>query len=585
MARLDDSAYFLEYNVPKVVDALVESIVSARPDDLTEHTAQWAMKRLTEKQRRELVQRVDAHPSEAQLLRHLHTKQLQHNPLARAAAFSVYQEPPKGLPHMTRVVCTLGPSSSTVTAIEQLIQNGMHVARINLPHITSRDEVRTLVQNVRAAAKTCGQHVAVALDTRGYIPRTGVVVETGAEAQLNHGDRLVLTTDESVKDSGSIKSRVYVRYPNLATIAQPGTTIVIDDGNMQLVVEMVQSETDVVCSVAYPGRLSSNKVVRLVGVEETSLTALPILSTEDADDLQTLVPELGIDFIFVSGVRSVNDIKAVRDVLPENALVFSKIDNVNGLKELDAVVRHSDGVLVWRSSLGVVLPVDCMFLVQKKIISTCNVHGVPIICATHMLDSMRQNPRPTRAEASDVANAVLDSTDAVLLSSETASGAYPVDAVKVLVGIIREAEASLCPNVHTQAVRSHRPHPMQPREGICSAVCHEAHLLCAKAVVASTSASGSTVRTLSQYDPGCGIVAVCVREADCRRAACIRGVFPVWYEGEKKDRELRMQFGVECAVKMGLAKHGDIAILVHADAQTGLGKGFANIYRAVNVGE
>jgi len=576
-ARLEDSKYLLEKNVARTIDTLLGSLLTERPTDLLTHTAQWAMKALPVESRRELVVVHEAYPSEEQLLRRLgrNVSTLTHNQLAVNSSYDVYTDPNPKTPHYVKVIATLGPSSTTVDAIRLLIRAGMNVARINLAHIKEQEEVKLLVGNIRAAAKEEGDtHIGIAIDTRGNVVRTG---QSTAIREVRRGERVIFQnkSDIDFPETGA----VYVSMSTVNMNVPVGTTMYVDDGRLQLRVVSVTENRDwgeITCDVTSVSHvIQPGKVVHF-----DTLLNNDLLNEKDLEDLKTLVPSLEVDYIFVTGVRTSFDVESVRRKVPESIQVFSKISNPQALANLQPIIDASDGIVIWRAELGLSFPIENMFLIQKNIISTCNVAGRPVVCATHMLDSMTKNPRPTRAEASDAANAILDGTDCVLLSAETASGIYPDTAVRTMVAIIREAQASVCAGCYAASLRLLRPHPLPPMEGICSAVAIAVKQVGAVAIVAS-SAKGNMIRGLAQYAPACPILAICKTAANARRVSHLRGALPLLYPGDNMDRELRMNFGISEVVKRGIGKPGDHVILVHADHHTSQGSGYANVYRIV----
>eukprot|EP00759_Apiculatamorpha_spiralis_P017448 PhF_6_TR2350/c0_g1_i1/m.4211/K00873/PK, pyk; pyruvate kinase len=585
--RLTDAEYMIKNNIAGFLNDCVGDVLTKRPEEIISELAMWSMANLPNNKRREIAQNVESSPSEAQLLGRVTRKAplMPNNQLALNSSYNVYQDPAPGTPHVTKIVATLGPSSTSVDEIRALIRAGTNVLRINLSHIggsTDAAWVRLVVANARKACELEGDAiVGIALDTRGAgVIRTGNV-DTTHPVRLAKGSNVTLQS--SNPDEVCKGDRLYVGGTFNPLVACPvGTVVFVDDGHLQLKVTEVKSPTEVLCVVTHPHELLPQKVVHIRGVTSE---AKSILTDEDIADIKTFVPELNIDFLFATGVRTVEDIKSIEAIIPTgvHVAIYSKIENRQAMENLDAIIKASDGVVVWRSELGLTYPVEDMFLIQKKIISSCNLHGRPVVCATHMLDSMTRNPRPTRAEASDAANAVLDGADGVLLSAETAIGINAAVSVETMKSICLEAQASLATGYITAAVRLLRPHPLEPNEAICSAVTEAAYQVKAKGIVCASSLRGDTVRMISQYAPPCPVIAVCTTIAAARRVTLERGVIPVHYKSEVMDREERMNYGVTYGVTNKLWASGDLVILVHADHHTELGKGFANIYRIVSV--
>ncbi|NLY51231.1 MAG: pyruvate kinase, partial [Firmicutes bacterium] len=333
----------------------------------------------------------------------------------------------------TKIVCTIGPATEKPEIVRQLMLAGMDVARLNFSH-GSHAEHKRRVNTLRAVAQELGRPLAIMLDNRGPEIRLGTF--RSGRVSLEAGDTFVLTTRPVIGD----RTRVHVSYPHLIKDTRPGLTILLADGTIVLEVLEV-SEAEVYCRVKNSGELSDRKRVNLPGVE----LSLPALSEQDVADLAFGV-ENGVDFVAASFIRRAEDIVEIRRVLEERGAaipIIAKIENRQGVNNIDAILKVADGVMVARGDLGVEIAPEEVPLIQKMIIKKANRLGKPVITATQMLESMVTNPRPTRAEASDVANAILDGSDAVMLSEETAVGRYPVEAVSTMARIAESTETAL----------------------------------------------------------------------------------------------------------------------------------------------
>jgi pyruvate kinase len=448
----------------------------------------------------------------------------------------------------TKIVCTIGPSSESKHNIIQLIEAGMNVARLNFSH-GDFEEHGKRIQNIKEARAALGKTVAILLDTKGPEIRLGKLREEPIE--LIEQQTIVLTTDVIEGDA----QRVSVSYAQLPKDVSIGATILIDDGTIGLRVEDV-SGSDITCRIINGGVLKSRKGVNVPGVR----IHLPALTEKDAADIRFGI-EQGIDFIAASFVRKASDVLAIRALLEEHRAqhihIISKIENQEGVDNLTEILAVSDGLMVARGDLGVEIPTEDVPIVQKRMIQLCNRAGKPIITATQMLDSMQRNPRPTRAEASDVANAIFDGTDATMLSGETAAGKYPVESVRTMARIALKAESCL----QYREIFLQQAHAQQSTitEAISQAVANSALDLDAKAIITPTE-SGYTARMVSKYRPKAPIIAVTQDEAVMRRLNVVFGVFPIKGVPVQTSDELFAQ-SVRVAQESGLVTVGDLVIL------------------------
>jgi pyruvate kinase len=411
----------------------------------------------------------------------------------------------------TKMICTLGPATDRPGVLEQLITHGMNVARLNFSH-GSHEEHAKRIARLKKARKDSGIAIAIMLDTKGPEIRTGVLKD--GKVMLNQGDHITLTTEDIEGDA----SRVSVSYKGLPDDLKEGVKILIDDGLIELTVQKIEGQ-DVECVVDNGGELGSRKSIN---IPEVSIS-LPGLTEKDREDLIFGVKH-GIDFVSASFIRKAQDVIAIRKVLNnaggEHVKIISKIESREGVENIHRIITVSDGIMVARGDLGVEIPAEDVPIVQKNIIQRCNIVGKPVITATQMLDSMIRNPRPTRAEVGDVANAVFDGTDAVMLSGETAAGDYPVEACKTMARIVLKTE-----NSPQYKHREHVPHgEMTITNGVCSAVVNIVESLGVKAIIAPTT-SGYTPRMLSKYRPNCLIFAVSDNMRTVRRCCMQWGAY------------------------------------------------------------
>lgn len=476
-----------------------------------------------------------------------------------------------------KIICTIGPATQSVEMLKKLIAAGMNVARMNFSH-GSYEYHETTIRNVRQASREMGVHVGIALDTKGPEIRTGKF--NPPEAKIGAGDNVVVTVDPAYKDCGT-KEKFFIDYANMIRVVDIGGTIFIDDGNLHLEISQKLSDTDLLCRARNSHTLSSNKGCNLPGAD----VDLPAVSEQDKRDLAFGAAQQ-VDFVFASFIRSADQVKDVRAALgPQGSAIqiLSKIENWQGVDDIDAIIAESDGIMVARGDLGVEIPAEKVVVAQKIIVSKCNIAGKPVICATQMLDSMTYNPRPTRAEVSDVANAVLDGADCVMLSGETAKGKYPVETVEHMSKICKEAQKSTWNLSVMENVKDVQPVPMAPEEAICASAVNTISELGAKAVIVLSN-TGRSARLISKYRPYVPILCSAQVESVCRALALVRSAIPVFYDtellGPDPEREKRVALAVERAKEMGICVPGDLVLAVHADHKT---KGYANQTRAIYV--
>ena len=470
----------------------------------------------------------------------------------------------------TKIVCTIGPASEHVDILKQMIEAGMNVARLNFSH-GDFEEHGARIKNIRQAEKETGKIVAILLDTKGPEIRTGKLKEEPIE--LIQDQKIILTTDEILGDA----SKISVTYRQLPQDVSIGSTILIDDGLIGLRVLAVQGN-EIECLIVNGGSLKSKKGVNVPGVR----IKLPGITEKDKNDILFGIGQ-AVDFIAASFVRKASDVIEIRELLENHNMshiqIISKIENQEGVDNLDEILAVSDGLMVARGDLGVEIPAEDVPIVQKQMIKKCNHAGKPVITATMMLDSMQRNPRPTRAEASDVANAVFDGTDAVMLSGETAAGKYPIESVSTMARIARRAEESLD---HKEIfIRTAQAQQTTITESISQAVANSALELGAKAILTATE-SGYTARMVSKYRPKCPIVAVTPKDEVLRRLSLIWGVFPIKCMSAQTTDEL-FDLAVDSSMESGFVKLGDLVVIT---AGVPVGRsGTTNLIKVHQVGE
>lgn len=470
----------------------------------------------------------------------------------------------------TKIVCTIGPASESLDNLKALIEAGMNVARLNFSH-GDFEEHGNRIKNIREACRQTGKTVAILLDTKGPEIRTGKMKEEPIE--LVAEEFLTLTTEEILGD----KDRISVTYKELPQDVKVGDTILIDDGLIGLTVVDVEG-TEVRTRIVNGGPIKSKKGVNIPSVK----ISLPGITEKDAKDIVFGI-EQGVDFIAASFVRKAADVLEIRELLERHNAnyiqIISKIENEEGVENLDEILEVSDGLMVARGDLGVEIPAEQVPLVQKTIIRKCNTAGKPVITATQMLDSMQRNPRPTRAEASDVANAIFDGTDATMLSGETAAGRYPIESVLTMARIAEKAESVL--EYREIFLRQSNSQQASITEAISQAVANSALDLHAKAIITATE-SGYTARMVSKYRPKAPVIAVTPNEQVIRRLALVWGVIPVLGERFNTTDEL-FEMAVDNSMKAGLIGLGDLVVIT---AGVPVGRtGTTNLIKVHHVGE
>ncbi|EJQ56425.1 pyruvate kinase [Bacillus wiedmannii] len=449
----------------------------------------------------------------------------------------------------TKIVCTIGPASESIEKLEQLIEAGMNVARLNFSH-GSHEEHGARIKNIREASKKTGKTVGILLDTKGPEIRTHDFVD--GQAELVTGAEVVLSTEQVLGTA----EKFSVSYAGLYDDVDPGSRILIDDGLIELEV-IEKADGNIRTKVLNSGTVKNKKGVNVPNVS----IKLPGITEKDVKDIVFGI-EQKVDFIAASFVRKASDVLEIRELLEgHNAQyiqIVPKIENQEGIDNIDSILEVSDGLMVARGDMGVEIPPEEVPLVQKRLIKKCNVLGKPVITATQMLDSMQRNPRPTRAEASDVANAIFDGTDAIMLSGETAAGQYPVEAVTMMANIAVRVEKSLqYEDMFKKRIKEFTP---TITDAISQSVAHTALALDVAAIVAPTE-SGHTAKMISKYRPKSPIVAVTSDEQVGRRLALVWGVQAFMAGKRAASTDEMLDTAIQTGMDAGLIGLGDTVVI------------------------
>lgn len=448
----------------------------------------------------------------------------------------------------TKIVCTLGPATDDIEMMKELIKNGLDAARVNFSHGTYESH-GNMIQKLKQAREELDAPIPLILDTKG--PEIRLKTFENDKIRLEEGDLFTLTTE----DIQGTQERVSVTYQNLPKDLQRGSRVLIDDGLVELKVDSIQ-DTEVHCVVVTGGTISSRKGVNLPGMK----VKLPSLTEKDVEDLKFGIAN-GFDYVAASFIRSAADVVKIRRVLEENGgesiSIISKIENQEGVDNIDEILEVSDGIMVARGDLGVEIPPEEVPLVQKTLIAKANKCGKPVITATQMLESMVRSPRPTRAEANDVANAIFDGSDAIMLSGETAMGQYPCEAVATMARIAQKAESSI--NYEKNLTINLESMHTNITNAISFAACTTAAEL-QTACVTTITKSGFTARMISKHRPVCPIVAGATSEQVWRQLNLIWGCCPVLHRGTLPHGEI-FDTAMKIAQKSGLVKNGDTIVM------------------------
>ncbi len=469
---------------------------------------------------------------------------------------------------MTKVICTIGPKTESEEMLTRLVENGMNIMRLNFSH-GDYEEHGGRIKRLREATASTGKYIGILLDTKGPEIRTGKL-EGGNDVLLEAGNKIVVTTDYTHVGN---KDKISVSYPGIVNDLKPGNIILLDDGLIGLEVKEINGN-EIACEIKNTGELGETKGVNLPGVS----VGLPALSKKDVEDLK-FGCEQGVDFVAASFIRKASDVAEVRKVLDENGgskiQIISKIENQEGVDNFDEILELSDAIMVARGDLGVEIPAEEVPFVQKMMIRKCNKVGKPVITATQMLDSMIRNPRPTRAEAGDVANAILDGTDAVMLSGESAKGKYPVESVKMMADISKRTdEFKKYKNIEIPESGK-----ITVTEAVSRGAVSSSEILDAKLIICWTK-TGRAPRMIRKYGPTVPIIALTDSEQTARQLALVRGVRAY----VEKDLDVADDFfkkAKEIASIHEEVKNGDLVVLVTGISETGT----TNTFKIERIGE
>ena len=509
--------------------------------------------------------------------RHAYT-QLEHN------ADMNIDSPPTDV-RKTGIICTIGPACADTDTLVEMIHSGMNIARLNFSHGTHEYHANTirLIREANAKIQFPYRPVAIALDTKGPEIRTGIFDgDFRKEVTLQKGDQITVTIDDQYKESQT-KDIIWVDYKNIVKVLSPGKKIYIDDGLLSLHVLEIDGP-NMKCEVENGGVLGSKKGANLPGTP----VDLPAVSEQDKKDLLFGV-EQGVDIIFASFIRGGEGVKLIREVLGEKGKkiqIVSKVETHDGVVKFDEIMDASDGIMVARGDLGIEIPPEKVFIAQKMMIAKCNKTGKPVICATQMLESMVYKPRPTRAEASDVANAVLDGADCVMLSGETAKGKYPVECVEMMDSICCEAECSLFYRKMFEELRkASLVYQMDHVTAAAISAVEAAFNVNAGAIIVLTR-TGKSASYMAQFRPPCVTIAMTRDSQVARQLHLHRGVIPVIYPKDESmvswtaDVENRTSHAIQVGLKAGFISKGGYVIIT-----TGwtAGSGFTNTVRVHKV--
>jgi len=470
----------------------------------------------------------------------------------------------------TKIVCTLGPATTEESTIERLMLAGMDAARFNFSH-GDHETHRAMFEKLVRVREKLDRPVAAILDTKGPEVRIGKI--EGSHISLKKGDKFTLTTQEMAGN----QKMCSVTYAGLPKDVRPGTAILLDDGLIELEVDKTE-DTRVICTVCNGGELSDNKGINIPNVN----LSMPYVSERDRADIIFGI-QMGFDFIAASFASSADDILQIRRILDEykcNSInIIAKIENAEGVKNADEILKVADGLMVARGDLGVEIPLEEIPVIQKQLIKKAYNAGKQVITATQMLESMIHNPRPTRAETNDVANAIYDGTSAIMLSGETAAGKYPVEAVQTMARIAERTERDI------DYVKRFRTRDSEEESSVTGAISHAtcttAHDLGATAIITVTK-SGQTARNISKYRPNCPIIGGTTNQNVRRQLTLSWGVHPIMVDEQTNTDEL-FEHAVAKAFEHGLVKNGDLVVIT-AGAPLGI-SGTTNLLKVHIVGD
>lgn len=480
-----------------------------------------------------------------------------------------------------KIICTMGPSCWYEEMLVKLMDQGMNICRLNFSHATVEGATE-VVQKIRAAQEKHrpDKNVAILLDTKGPEIRTGFFKEGVDKVELKTGSELKLVVDYSFKAEDA--SCVAISYPKLPEAVKPGQVILVADGGLSLKVKSCGSD-HVITEILNDFSLGQKKNANLPGVK----VDLPVLQEKDINDIMNFGIPMGVDFIAASFVQSRDDVKLIRKTLGlrgRSIKIISKIENQEGINNIDEIIDESDGIMVARGDMGMEIDIEKVGLVQKMLIRKCNLAGKPVVTATQMLDSMERAPRPTRAEATDVLNAVLDGTDAVMLSGESANGKFPEESVAMLRHICEQAESvldykGLYLQTRINVLNTSPNGKMSSVEAVCSSAVKSVVDSDCALIVALTE-TGHTARLIAKYRPSCPILAITASQTTVRQLGVIRGVVPV-LTASFVGTDSVITKALKTATTMGIVKSGDQVVAVHGTQEEAAGH--SNLLKVVTV--
>merc|ERR1712198_630177 len=490
---------------------------------------------------------------------------------------------------LSGIVCTIGPVSREPATLLELIENGMNVARMNFSHGSHEYHAQTM-ENCRTAAKMYKEkhgvdpNLAIALDTMGPEIRTGLLEgdDGRKELTLKAGATIKITTDEAFKEKCTSEV-LWLDYKNITKVMEVGKRLFIDDGLISVKCTEIGSD-HFIGMIENDGNLGSKKGCNLPGTD----TDLPAVSEKDKSDL-LLGVEQGVDMVFASFIRNADGVKEIRDVLGEkgkNIWVIPKIENQQGIKNLTEIIACSEGLMVARVDMGIEIPTEKVFIAQKAMIAECNRAGKAVICATQMLESMVKKSRPTRAEASDVANAILDGADCVMLSGKTAKGDYPVICVKTMAKISKEAEACIWNQRFFEDLMRTEQHILRDATAAAAIAAVQASYSTRASAIIGLTTTGKTAHLASKYRAHCPFLAVTRNAQAARQAQIFRGCIPLLYEKPRPegawmdDVDARVQYAIDFGKKSNFISSGDNVVVITGWRQ---GSGSSNTVRILNV--
>ena len=452
----------------------------------------------------------------------------------------------------TNIVGTIGPASESEEMFTKLVEAGLNVARINFSH-GGFEENKTKIETIKRVREKLNKPIGLMLDTKGPEIRTGVLITGDEKVQIEEGQTFTFLHEDVEGDS----TKVSIGYKDLYKDVEPGARILVDDGSLEFKVTEIRSQ-DIVCQALNSGKLGSRKTVNVPGLKLN----LPALSEKDIKDIKDGI-EAGFDFIAASFVRRASDVKEIRDLLNANGgekvQIISKIESEEGINNFEEILNLSDGIMVARGDMGVEIPMERVPVVQKDFIKRCNAVGKPVITATQMLESMTSNPRPTRAEVSDVANAIYDLSSCIMLSGECAVGKYPVECVDTMVKISNSIENSIGYWKRFLQKGSNAEKSDDMEKNIAYTTCATAEHINANAIATYTN-TGNSVKKLAGIGAGCPIIAVTNNEKTFNQLSIVWNVLPVLIKDEEDPEEI-LQKGIEKVKEQGILEQGDVLVL------------------------